>query len=60
MSIADHPKDPGPFALQHGYNDIKAPTAKYHDRPEPIYYGRTHNHPHLQKVLGKMKDFALS
>lgn len=36
MLLPEHPQNPGPFAAQHGYADIKFKTAKYRDEPTPL------------------------
>lgn len=34
----DHPQEPGPFPVQHGYADIKFDTHKYNGKPVSIDY----------------------
>lgn len=35
-NIPEQPSNPGPFDIQHGYNDIEIHTEKYDDEPTPL------------------------
>ncbi|GBL52016.1 hypothetical protein CAJCM15448_42900 [Candidozyma auris] len=36
ISIPEEPANPGPFKIQHGYDDIQVHTEKYSDEPTPL------------------------
>jgi len=71
-SPPDHPQQPGPFPVQHGYADIKIETHKYNGNPSPLNPTTHHQAGSFEKfaknentkkaghfILGQLKGFIL-
>lgn len=68
MSIPEQPKTPGPFKIQHGYDDIEIKTQKYSDEPTPLagkqgkaaeFFNEKTDREHQKKYGKKLFDFLL-